>query len=100
LSILIFSVMSVGEYESAHDKSIYAFIFTSSPIMYLAMSLFSFLNAKQNGTYGLEMTCKYDMYQVAAFRMLVFSVISILINLVFIGVIVTTYYQIDFLRTL
>ncbi len=78
--------------------SLYVFIMTISPILYLIVSLLSFISAKEKGTYDLEMTCKYNMYQLAAFRMLIFSVICILSNIVLVCIITSAYRQIELLR--
>ncbi|WP_055669509.1 hypothetical protein [Desnuesiella massiliensis] len=80
--------------------SIYAFIVIVSPLLYLAISLLSFINTKQKGTYEIEMTCKYNLYQLAAFRMLVFSVLCILFNVALVGFISLMYAEISFLRAL
>ncbi|WP_346975645.1 hypothetical protein, partial [Clostridium perfringens] len=60
--------------------SLYKFIFISSPILYLSVILFSFYNSKTKGVFQLEMTCKYNLYQLSALRMFIFSLGSILIN--------------------
>ncbi|KNF08403.1 hypothetical protein CLPU_7c00310 [Gottschalkia purinilytica] len=102
--LIIFSMLLVPVIISSeiHDKVnsryIYAFIFTVSPIMYLVISLLSFVNTKQKGTYEIEMTCKYNIYQLATLRMLVFSVLCILFNSIFVYTINVIYEQIDFLR--
>lgn len=54
--------------------SIYAFVFVISPLLYFAMSLIAFADSKFNVTYEVEMSCKYNIYQLAAFRMLMFSI--------------------------
>lgn len=97
-TILMGSVVNIGAHDTGNGAGIYVFIFTVSPILYLAMSLLSFLRAKQSGTYEIEMTCKYDMYQVAALRMFIFSIICILFNLAFVYGVVAMHEQIDFLQ--
>jgi hypothetical protein len=69
-----------------------------SPILYFAISLVSFINTKQEGTYEVEMTCKYNIYQLAAFRMLVFSVFCIVFNFSALYLVSTLYNQINFLQ--
>ena len=44
------------------------------------------------------MACKYNVYQVVAFRMLAFSVVSILVNTVAIAIVATVYEDIQFTR--
>lgn len=71
-----------------------------SPILYLSMSILNLIVAKQNKTYEVEMTCKYNIYQISAFRMLVFSIICILFNSFFIYIVAYLYENIDYLRAL
>jgi len=78
--------------------SLYVFIMTVSPILYLIASLLAFISSKEKGTYDLEMTCKYNIYQLAAFRMLIFSVMCILSNIVLVCIIASAYMQIELLR--
>lgn len=98
LSILFSVVKGSSAYYMENVESIYVYLFTVSPILYLTMSVFNFVNAKQNKTYEIEMTCKYNIYQIAAFRMLVFSIICILFNFFFVYTISYMYQSIDLLR--
>lgn len=97
-SILISLVKGSNIKYMENIELLYAYLFTTSPILYLAMAIYAFINVKQNKTYEVEMTCKYDLYQIAAFRMLVFSIICILFN--FFIVFVATYYfdSLDFIK--
>ncbi|AKL96589.1 hypothetical protein CACET_c31450 [Clostridium aceticum] len=97
VSILVF--LSIGAVEKlwGNEGSIYTFVFISSPLLYLAMALVSFVNTKFNDTYDLEMTCKYNIYQLAAFRMLVFSIFSIVANTLIVYLVTMIYQQLDFL---
>lgn len=61
-------------------ENVYEITFFVSPILYLATTLFSFYNSKNKGAFELEMTSKYNLYQLAALRMFIFSLASILIN--------------------
>ncbi|MBO3445581.1 hypothetical protein [Clostridium sp. CCUG 7971] len=76
-------------------EEIYVLIFTVSPLYYLATNIFSFINLKENKTYEVEMVCKYNVYQLASLRMLVFSVIAVIINTIFVS---SLYEYIDVLR--
>ena len=101
--LLIFSVLfpvvtSSSMYYMENIGGIYACLFMVSPVLYLTMSLLSFINAKQNKTCEIEMTCKYNIYQISAFRMLIFSVICILFNSFFIYIVAYAYGKIDFLK--
>jgi len=98
LSILIFITISSKNSMNIDNGSIYSFIFMFSPILYLAISLISFINTKQKGTFEIEMTCKYNVYQLAAFRMLAFSVFCIIFNVSILFLVSSLYKQIDFLQ--
>lgn len=95
VALLAFGVISINRDSGIMIEKIYTFIFIISPLFYLVTNLFSFINIKENNTYEMEMVCKYNLYQVSSLRMLVFSVISILINSV---VLIGLYNQIDLLR--
>ncbi|WP_421377876.1 hypothetical protein ACOJQI_11565 [Bacillus salacetis] len=62
------------------EVNLYTMIFSWSPITYLMMAYLFFLIQKKKPTYEVEMTCKYNLHQLAAFRMLMFSVISLIMN--------------------
>lgn len=100
ISILVFLVMGATEGSGLPDGSMYSFIFITSPLLYLAMALVSFVSTRLNGTYDLEMTCKYNIYQLAAFRMLIFSITSIIANTLMICFVTIIYQQMDFLTAL
>ena len=57
---------------------LYSVLFMASPLLYGAISVFSLLD--KQATHDIEMTCKYNVYQVSAYRMLIFSIVSILLN--------------------
>ncbi|MBU3127227.1 hypothetical protein [Clostridium tagluense] len=98
LSVLVFISISSNIPKNIENGSIYSFIFVFSPILYLVISLVSFINTKQKDTYDIEMTCKYNIYQLAAFRMLVFSVFCITFNISFLYLLSALYKQINFLQ--
>lgn len=95
-SSILISVLTNSYMEEIED--LYAYLFTISPILYLGMSIFSFINAKQNKTYEVEMACKYNIYQLSAFRMLVFSVVCILFNSLFVYIMAYFYEDINYLK--
>lgn len=71
-------------------SDLYKFTFIVSPMIYLSAVIFSFYNSKEKGAFDIEMTCKYNLYQLSALRMFVFSIASIIINtfsIIIIGVI-------------
>lgn len=87
IAILTILVISVWNNMYLKEESIYAFIFIISPLFYLITSVFSFINMRENNTYEIEMVCKYNVYQISSLRMLVFSSIATLINMVIILII-------------
>lgn len=94
-SVLLWTIVN-GNMKNVEE--IYAYLFTISPLLYLTMSIFNFINSKQNNTYEIEMTCKYNIYQISAFRMLVFSIICILFNSLFVYITVYIYEEISYLK--
>lgn len=84
ISIVAFGIISIRNNYMLPKEKIYTFIFIISPLYYLLTNVFSLINIKENNTYDIEMTCKYNLYQIAALRMLVFSFISILLSTVFV----------------
>ncbi|WP_078555176.1 hypothetical protein [Bacillus alkalicellulosilyticus] len=86
IAILIFIGIDIGQ-SLNQNGVVYSIIFILSPILYLVMVSTSYFNTKQNQTLEIEMTCKYNISQVAAFRMFIFSMMSILGNLFFILII-------------
>lgn len=83
-------------YMEAND--VYAFLFLVSPIMFIVFSIYTYVNKIQKATYEVEMTCKYHLFQIIAFRMLVFSVVTILFNTFIITAAVIVYEDVHFLR--
>jgi hypothetical protein len=100
LSLLIFLGLNRGFQMNIRAGSLYVFIMIVSPLLYLLISLVSFISTKEKGMYELEMTCKYSLYQLAAFRMFVFSIICILSNVALVSILVAKYDEINFLRAL
>ncbi|MCR1899148.1 hypothetical protein NSA47_09145 [Irregularibacter muris] len=98
--ILVRLTMGIAMETGVPDESIYSFIFIISPLLYLSMALVSFVNTRLNDTYDLEMTCKYNIYQLAAFRMLIFSITSIIANTLMIYFVTIIYRQMDFFTAL
>ncbi|EKN70421.1 membrane protein [Neobacillus bataviensis LMG 21833] len=91
--LLIKSGTLLGEVEN-----LYAFIFLISPVLFIALSVYTYSNKIMNATYEVEMTCKYNVYQVIAFRMLAFSIIAILVNSLTISIMVMAYNNVQFIR--
>ena len=79
-------------------QDLYGFIFLLSPILFVSFSAYTYANKVRNATFEIEMSCKYNVYQIIAFRMLVFSAISIVVNTITIALLVLLYEDIQFLR--
>ncbi|NGP46411.1 hypothetical protein G4V62_16185 [Bacillaceae bacterium SIJ1] len=71
------------------ETDIYAFIFLLSPFVFIVLSLYNYTQLIVNETYELEMTCKYNVFQMIAFRMFSFSILAILFNIVMLFVLMT-----------
>lgn len=85
MATFMFVITGYGKETMNADESLYGVIMVVSPLLYGILSLLPFINSKVNGTSEIEMTSKYNLYQIAAFRMLVFSVLCFFINTVWIA---------------
>lgn len=97
-AILLFAGLQGFDSSDLSEGRVYSYIFIFSPILFLTIALFFFVNLKNKDTYGVEMTCKYNIYQLAAFRMLVFSGISILVNMTIILSMASVYQQMNIIN--
>jgi len=88
----------LAEPERLHVQDLYGFIFLLSPILFLSFSVYTYVNKVRNDTFEIEMSCKYNVYQIIAFRMLAFSAVSIVMNAITIALLVFIYEDIQFLR--
>ena len=98
-TITLLSFLLVGLEPMPIDR-LYAYIFLMSPLLFLTFSIYTYMNKAQNDTYEVEMACKYNVYQVIAFRMLAFSIVSIVLNTIAIAFIAMAYEDIQFIRAL
>lgn len=94
LGIFLFKPRAVES--NWHD--LYGYIFLISPLLFTALSVYTFLNKMMSGTLEVEMTCKFHVFQIVAFRMLLFSVIAIFFNTMTILYMFLIYENFDFLR--
>ncbi|MFO7264153.1 MAG: hypothetical protein C0P68_008485 [Bacillota bacterium] len=78
------------------QSQIYSYIFIFSPLFYFIIALLFFVFKERQSTYEVEMTCKYNIYQLAAFRMLLFSLLSIAADTLWIGCMAIVDKQIHF----
>lgn len=95
---IILLLVSMVNLADANLQTLYKFTFIVSPILYLSVVVFSFYNSKEKGAFEIEMTCKYNVYQLAALRMFCFSVVSILINTFSIVIIGVLLKEVDVMR--
>lgn len=84
--------------EQLDVQELYGLIFLLSPILFISFSVFTYVNKVSNDTFEVEMSCKYNVYQIIAFKMLVFSAISIIVNTIIIVLLVLVYEDIQFMR--
>ncbi|RDI41354.1 hypothetical protein [Falsibacillus pallidus] len=75
ISTLIAVIFFLNTISDAPD--IYGAVFLISPLLFMSLSLYELYMKKQNATFEVEMTAKYNLYQISAFRMLHFSILSI-----------------------
>lgn len=77
---------------------IYSIIFIISPIFYMIISTLSFGKHQQTKTIDIIMSCKYTIYHLSAFKMLIISIISIVINSIIILIACLIYFNFSFLN--
>ncbi|WP_153733045.1 hypothetical protein [Sporosarcina obsidiansis] len=82
------------------SEAVYTGLFLISPVLFLGFSLYSYWTRVEQDTYEVEMACKFNVYQLMAFRMLAFSVLSILVNSFFIALVAQVHPNIHFIRAL
>ncbi|MBN8191835.1 hypothetical protein JI667_06690 [Bacillus sp. NTK074B] len=94
---LFVSMMTEG---AGPGESIYGAIFMISPLLFMALSLYDLFVKKQSEVFEVEMTAKFNLYQVSAFRMLHFSILSILMNTLIIACLIWSGHSVEILRAL
>lgn len=98
--IVMFVVIEMGQERPSSASGYYGVIMVISPILYGILSLVPFLTSRFQSTFEVEMTCKYNLYQLAAFRMLVFSVFCFLVNSVWVLLMAVEFSAIQFVQGL
>ena len=86
------------DYFSLDLEGLYQTIFLVSPILFFSLSVYSYMNKINNHTFEVEMVCKYNVHQILAYRMLVTSVGSIVMNMLLIVGLIMLQNQIEFMR--
>lgn len=79
-AVMVFGLFHVMDGAMEADR-LYSYLFVMSPILYMLVAVLFLVNLRSRDTFAVEMTCKYHVFQLAAFRMLVFSVLAILLNI-------------------
>lgn len=77
---LVILWLSLVSFIDSNVVESYKLIFVTSPILYLVASVFSFYNSKEKGAFEIEMVCKYNLYQLSAIRMFIFSILTAVLN--------------------
>lgn len=98
LSGIAMFIPLIISFSNSDMQVLYKFIFIMSPIIYLLAVLFSFYNSKEKGAFDIEMTCKYNLYQLSALRMFIFSLAGIIINTLSIIIVWCSGREIDVIR--
>lgn len=101
LVVAVLTFMAMGSQTSflLDQESIYSFIFMTSPILYLVIAYLFFANTKIKDTFEVEMACRYNVYQLAALRMLIFSGVCMVVNALFIYFLALQYEQMNLWHT-
>jgi hypothetical protein len=79
-------------------REVYSLIFILSPVLYFVIG--TVFLVRKNNTFEVEMTCKYHVFQLAAFRMLAFSIIAMLANILLVVVVFLSFQAINIMEAL
>lgn len=79
-------------------QNLYAYLFLISPLLFLIFSIYTYATKINRATYEVEMSCKYNVYQILGFRMFAFSILTILINTGIISIFMMLYGDVQFMR--
>lgn len=84
LMLIVISYMFLAKESAMKEADFYGLLFIISPLVFLGLIAYDYLQKKMNNTFELEMTMKHTVFQLLAVRMLVFSSLAILINMTFV----------------
>lgn len=98
ISLLVFVIY--GFDRNAMDAQLYSFIFIFSPIFYFVIASIVLVHARMKPAFELEMTFKYHVFQLATFRMLVFSIVGLGVNIVLITLMAIMFSSVPFMEAL
>lgn len=76
----------LGRFASGYSNrgAVYTVLFTASPVLYFLLCLLAFWKERMSGTFEVKMSCKFTVYHLTAFRMMMFSCACISFNLAFV----------------
>ncbi len=66
------------------EEKVYLLTFITAPISFLILFLLSFIKEKKSNVFVVKMTCKYTVYHLLVYRMILFSLLSVLLNTLYI----------------
>ena len=81
---------SINNLPNAEEK-IYLFSFTFAPFMFALLFFFNFAKERTSDTFIIKMTCKYSFLHLLAYRMFVFSLLSVVANSLYILVLFSDF---------
>lgn len=75
-SVLSYQIRNIPNAENF----VYLSAFSTSPLLFSLLSLLSYVKEKSSDTFLIKMTCKYTFFHLMAYRMFVFSLLSVITN--------------------
>ncbi|MDN3451689.1 hypothetical protein QMA09_15935 [Planococcus sp. APC 3906] len=97
LVLSIFGLWFTASANQTTSPSLYGYAFLVSPLSLVLLIAYAFYEKLEKQTLELEMTTKFTIFQVMAVRMLVFSSISLFLNMTG-SFIAAMNFEVDFLR--
>lgn len=73
------------------EEKIYLFSFTFAPFMFALLFFLNFAKERSSDTFIIKMTCKYSFLHLLAYRMFVFSLLSVAANSIYILVLFSDF---------
>lgn len=83
IGLLIMLVSQLKYIDLSYDN-IYMIVFALTPVFFIILYLLTHIKEHTDGAYKLKMTCKYTVNHLLAYRMFVFSILSVLFNTIYI----------------
>ena len=75
----IISALNIASNVQHHER-LTAIVFAVSPVLLMLSYVLSYIKERTQGLFAVKMTCKYTVHHILAYRMLVFSFFSIVLN--------------------